>query len=288
MAGATASPSFSEARQPPITQVLVSLAKEKYKFSKEETEAIRNCSNRTKTYGVEGFLAGCAVWSATGSLKLMQRLIATLAGATTGAILMMKLSMTPCMEDILALEGSLVQERLAAILQKELGHKRHIRTLLEKYYYIEPLYDDSGEGTPSAFMRKRESAGVGFEKLSKEAVHFGEDSDLLKTLNKVSTTPKELVEPASKELVKPAPKESVENVTIDNSQRDEAFEDFFGTLLRSEPEEESSKSKVSGKASQKPKARMGVLERREHNRVRYLQWQEKRNASGWGDAQAEL
>lgn len=272
----------------PLMELFDSLRKDKYKFSKEETEVLTKCNDRMKTYGIQAFLAaGSTAWAVTGSLKLVQRLTATLVGATAGGMFLVKWSVGFCMKDILALEGSPVQERFAAILQKEAVRKPHLRSLLEKYYYLEPLYDDSGQNTMSIVMRKRETAGLCFEKPIREVDYSGEDLGTSQNVNKASTT---------KKLDEPAPKELEGNATINSSQvhgsghahiHDEAFEDPFDMLWQSEPEEESSKL-VKGKAVDKRKAKIGVLERRERNRSRYLEMQEKRNTSGWGDAPVEL
>lgn len=248
------------------------LRAEKYATTKEEAEVLVKCSSRVKKHGIQGFIAaGSAVWSVTGGFNLMQRLTATVAGAAAGAYLIAKHSVKPCIEDILALDGSHLQERLAAILQREQAHNVQIRTLLEKHYYLEPLYDDSSQDTPGVVMRRRELAGVGVEKPSVGEGHSDEDTYFLQKENRV-----------------PELKQSAESVAMDNRRvhadghahmHVEGVEDPFDMLAWTEPEGDSSKLAVKGKASQRRKSKMGVIERREYNRMRYLQWQEKRSAS---------
>lgn len=266
-----------------LARALSELRAENYKPSKEEIEIADRCRDRLKTVCVNAFLAaGSSLWLATGRVQLLQRLIATFAGASAGALLSYNWAAGHCAEEFLAVDGGQLQKRLIAILQNEAVHKPHVRAILEKHYYVEPLYDDSGPATPGIVLRKREVAGVKAEEAIEEVDSFGRDLDPLKIANKTSLDPKE-------DVVEQSPtKKSEENRinVVQGHKSDDALthEDLLKDLLWSEAEA-SSKASGDGKASRKHTGKMGVLERREYNRARYLQWQEKQNASGWGNAQ---
>ena len=61
-------------------------------------------------------------------------------------------------------------------LQKEQIHNLRIRALLEKHYYLEPLYTDNNQDTPSVLMRKRDDASGSSEKMTEKIGNSDEDT----------------------------------------------------------------------------------------------------------------
>lgn len=251
----------------PIAQMVDRLRDAKYVATRDEMHVLMKCGNRMRKYGLEGFIAaGCAIWTVTGRLNLLQRLTATVVGAGTGGFLTTQLSIKPCMEDILSLEGSRFQEELVAILQKEHAHSTKVRELLQKYYYLEPLYDDKSQGMPSVTLRKRQSTWQVFNDSSLEVWGQEEDAKLLEHKSSEPSKSATSVEDSNLRI----PAGHVKKNVVEN----ELFADPVDMLAWT-GSVEASKFEKKENASQRRRSRMSVIERREHNRMRYLLWKER-------------
>ncbi|MCO5588785.1 hypothetical protein L7F22_042744 [Adiantum nelumboides] len=265
-----------------IAQVFRELQRQKYQLSKEEVEVTARCQSKMKSTCLQAFIvAGGALWSAAGfvgRVHLMPRLVGTFAVASLGAIYSLNWSVKHCFEEVLTLDGSRLQERLITILQYQAVLKPGTRAILEKHYYLEPLYDDSGQATPGVAFRKRQVAGENFEKLRREVGSFGKDPDLLKNADKTPPNLRDEVESSLTNKPEDNPDNHLQRHRSNHTViHDDAFEDLFTPLLEGEAED---LSKIR-RTAQKHTSKMGVLERREYNRARYLEWQAKRKSSEW-------
>ncbi|KAH7352616.1 hypothetical protein KP509_19G054200 [Ceratopteris richardii] len=267
---------FDEGTGSALHQLHKTLNEERYKLSKREIEAFEKCRNKGKSRIAETFLtAGTVLWAVTGRLRLVERLAASFSGASIGAYLALRFSTNQCMEDLLGLEGSHVQERLAEVLRSHAIKYPSARKMLEKYYYLEPLYDDSGQETSSFALRKRETNGVSLHDSLESVDHYEKKPDGLREKAMLDSNNGFDVMPGK---------------SLSNDSRDHAgnqlptHDDGFGFPWN---EAWETNNPVPDKM-QKHKGRMTVLERREYNRARYLEWEEKRKASRPESEQAEL
>ncbi|KAI5058963.1 hypothetical protein GOP47_0025282 [Adiantum capillus-veneris] len=252
--------------------------------SKEELEAAARCQSKIQSIAQGAFIvAGSTLYAACGLIgrvPLMPKLVGTFAFASAGAYGSLSWSVRHCFEEFLTLDGSYLQEKLISILQNQPVIEPGTRAILEKYYYLESLYDDSGQGTSGIALRKREVLGVSLEKPRREEGSFSNYPDLSENADKSSLNSKDKVEPSSMTRAEDVSDSHLQGHRSNQTViHDDAIEDPFKALLWGEAEQ-------TRKAARKHTGRMRVLERREYNRARYLEWKAKRNASGW-ENQAE-
>ncbi|MCO5591724.1 hypothetical protein L7F22_045716 [Adiantum nelumboides] len=225
-----------------IAQVFQELQRQKYQLSKEEVEVAARCQSKMKSTCLQAFIvAGGALWSAAGfvgRVHLMPRLVGTFAVASLGAIYSLNWSVKYCFEEVLTLDGSRLQERLLTILQNQAVLKPGTRAILEKHYYLEPLYDDSGQATPGVAFRKRSVAGESFETLRREVGSFGKDPDLLNNADKTPPNLRDKVESSLTNKPEDNPDNHLQRHRSNHTTiQDDAFEDPFMPLLGGEAED---------------------------------------------------
>ncbi|GKV19616.1 hypothetical protein SLEP1_g29849 [Rubroshorea leprosula] len=117
------------------------------KLTPQEVNVLYTCKSKARRDFFTGtLLGGTLMWAATWRLRRIYRTeLATGAGIGFGFWNCTR-SLDSCLDHILALDGSLLQYELAAIIAKKYGDDPSKMQLLSKRFYSEKVYDDSGSG----------------------------------------------------------------------------------------------------------------------------------------------
>ncbi|KAK9076916.1 hypothetical protein SSX86_005251 [Deinandra increscens subsp. villosa] len=137
-----------------LEQVLRS--KQQVKLTSKEVNFLMTWKDNTLQQLAVGACAGGAIaWSATGNLSRMLRINLAGGAAAMTAAWRFRRSVNSCIEQILCMDGSLMQRELANIMLKRYPNHPMTTKLVSKRFYCENVFDDSTSDIPKSRWRFR-------------------------------------------------------------------------------------------------------------------------------------
>ncbi|KAK7255435.1 hypothetical protein RIF29_28844 [Crotalaria pallida] len=140
-----------------LEQVLHS-KKEVLKLSHQEESIWLSCKYEARRNFIAGALVGgTAVKAVAASWKLNNafRIFLTSGAASSFGIWILGRSLYSCAEQILKLDGSILQKELANIMVRKYQDEPSLRPLMSKHFYSERVFDDSTSNNPKFRWRYR-------------------------------------------------------------------------------------------------------------------------------------
>ncbi|XP_020230153.1 uncharacterized protein LOC109810949 [Cajanus cajan] len=132
------------------------LKSKRNKFTLQEEEIYESCTTKIASDFLSGALAGfTAVWSATFKLSKLFRLSLSVGAGYYYALRLSSRSSDSCAEQILAMDGSMLQKELANIMVTKYQNDSSQMWLMSKHLYLERVFDDSTSNSPKLRWRYR-------------------------------------------------------------------------------------------------------------------------------------
>ncbi|KAG4972767.1 hypothetical protein AAZX31_11G006400 [Glycine max] len=136
-----------------LEQVLMS---KKEILTPQEADILLSCKSKSlRDFTAGALAAGTAAWAATWKLSKPFRInLSAGAGAFCG-LWMLSRSLYSCADQILTMDGSILQKELANIMVTKYQSDPSLMQLISKHFYSERIFDDSTSNNPKLRWRYR-------------------------------------------------------------------------------------------------------------------------------------
>ncbi|XP_038878006.1 uncharacterized protein LOC120070209 isoform X2 [Benincasa hispida] len=122
----------------------------------EEANLLQTCrSKAVRDFTLGGLIGGGVTWAGTWRLNKFIRLNLSGGAAALCGLWRFSLSLTSCVDHILALHGSRMQKELANIVVTRYHNDPRAMQLISKHFYYEEVFDDSTLDRPKIRWRSR-------------------------------------------------------------------------------------------------------------------------------------
>ncbi|CAJ1925860.1 unnamed protein product [Sphenostylis stenocarpa] len=124
-----------------LEQVLIS---KKEKLTPQELNILLSCKSKAvRDFTASALAGGTAAWAATWKLSKPFRVnLSAGAGAFCGLLLFSR-TLYSCADQILSMDGSILQKELANIMVTKYQNDPLLKQLISKHFYSERIFDDS-------------------------------------------------------------------------------------------------------------------------------------------------
>ncbi|TKY71166.1 hypothetical protein E2542_SST07461 [Spatholobus suberectus] len=136
-----------------LEQVLMS---KREKLTPQEANILLSCKSKAvRAFTVSALAGGTAGWAATWKLSKPFRInLSAGAGAFVGLWIFSR-SLYSCADQILTMDGSILQKELANIMVTKYQNDASLMQLISKHFYSERIFDDSTSNNPKLRWRYR-------------------------------------------------------------------------------------------------------------------------------------
>ncbi|XP_027360381.1 uncharacterized protein LOC113868735 [Abrus precatorius] len=122
---------------------------------KESNVLLSFKSKAVRDFTASSLAGGISVWAATWKLRKPFRINLSAAAGGFFGLWMFHRTLDSCAEQILTMDGSILQKELANILVTKYQNDPYLMRLMSKHFYSERIFDDSTSNNPKLRWRYR-------------------------------------------------------------------------------------------------------------------------------------